>query len=92
MYLMHTLPACVRWTLGAPCLCGAHAQEGIIALLAQVSGDTVDGRVTKAEIEAMNEGQGAAYVRDAMIRITGREVVGRVPGDKGMLAKVLPRV
>ena len=69
----------------------SHLQEGIVELLAQVSGDKSGGHVTKDAIKVLKEGEGAAYVRDAMCRITGREVVDRVPGDKATLQRVLPR-
>lgn len=52
-------------------------QRGHIALLAKLTGDEVTG--TAEAMDAMSEGEGAAYVRQAMNKLAQREVVPPVP-------------
>ena len=65
----------------------SHLQEGLVRLLAGDVGDSI----SESALSAMNEGEGAAYVRDAMCRLAGREVVPRVPESDSVLAAALRR-
>lgn len=65
----------------------SHLQEGLVRLLAGVTGDA--RTVAADKLGAMNEGEGAAYVRDAMCRLAGRDVVPRVPHSEAVLRNAL---